>query len=180
MKSHARQEIEIMRREAELAALHEPDARPDTSGGNRTAPENLSIFLGHGRSPEWYKLKDFLERKLQQKVVQFNSEPAAGLSTSQRLESMMQSSSFAFIVMTAEEERIGVDGKKFARDNVIHEAGLFQGKLGFKRAILLVEEGCVEFSNIVGLVQIRFPKGDILARSEEIREVLKREGLFEG
>lgn len=65
-----------------------------------------------------------------------------------------------------------------ARLNVVHEAGLFQGRLGFRKAIVLLEEGCEEFSNIHGLSQIRFPKGDISARFEKIREVLEREGLI--
>lgn len=34
---------------------------------------------------------------------------------------------------------------------LIHEAGLFQGHLGFEQAILLLEDGCEEFSNIYGL-----------------------------
>ena len=65
-----------------------------------------------------------------------------------------------------------------ARENVIHEAGLFQGRLGFRRAIVLLEEGCAEFSNIKGLGQIRFTKGKIKAVSEEIRQVLEREKLL--
>ncbi len=66
-----------------------------------------------------------------------------------------------------------------ARMNVIHEAGLFQGRLGFTRAILLIEEGCEEFSNMQGLGQIRFPKGKISAAFEEIRQVLEREGIVD-
>jgi predicted nucleotide-binding protein len=49
------------------------------------------------------------------------------------------------------------------RMNVIHEAGLFQGRLGFTRAIVMLEEGCEEFSNIEGLGQIRFPNNNIKA-----------------
>jgi predicted nucleotide-binding protein len=64
-----------------------------------------------------------------------------------------------------------------ARENVVHEIGLFQGRLGFGRAIILLEEGCEEFSNIQGLGQIRFPKGNIGAKFEDIRAVLEREGL---
>jgi predicted nucleotide-binding protein len=64
-----------------------------------------------------------------------------------------------------------------ARLNVIHEAGLFQGRLGFQKAIILLEEGCEEFSNIHGLGQIRFPDGNISAKFEEIRKVLEREGI---
>ena len=78
--------------------------------------------------------------------------------------------------MTAEDEQ--KDNLMRARMNVIHEVGLFQGRLGFKKAIVLLEEGCEEFSNIVGLGQIRFPKGKIKAAFEEIRETLEREGLI--
>ena len=78
--------------------------------------------------------------------------------------------------MTAEDEH--ADATKHARENVIHEVGLFQGRLGFRRAIVLLEEGCAEFSNITGLSQIRFPKGNIRASFEEIRRVLEREGIL--
>ena len=82
----------------------------------------------------------------------------------------------AFLVMTAEDEH--TDSTLHARENVIHEAGLFQGRLGFERAIILLEEGCQEFSNIHGLGQIRFPKGNIKAAFEDIREVLEREVII--
>ena len=61
--------------------------------------------------------------------------------------------------------------------NVIHEVGLFQAKLGLKKAIVLLEEGCEKFSNLHGVVEIRFPKGAIRATFEEIREVIEREGI---
>ena len=47
--------------------------------------------------------------------------------------------------------------------NVVHETGLFQGRLGFNKAIVLMEDGCDEFSNIHGLTQIRVTKGKISA-----------------
>jgi predicted nucleotide-binding protein len=90
---------------------------------------------------------------------------------------MLDVAAIAFIVMTAEDEQ--PDGKIRARMNVVHEAGLFQGRLGFTKAIILLEDGCEEFSNIEGLGQIRFPKGNIAARFEEIRRVLEREGLID-
>jgi predicted nucleotide-binding protein len=77
-------------------------------------------------------------------------------------------------------ERPGERIKLHARLNVIHEAGLFQGRLGFKKAIILLEDGCEEFSNIHGLGQIRFPKGKINAKFEEIRQVLERESTIWG
>jgi predicted nucleotide-binding protein len=86
---------------------------------------------------------------------------------------MLEESSFALIVMTGEDET--KDGKLHARQNVVHEAGLFQGKLGFSRAIILLEDGTEEFSNIYGLQQIRFPKGKIIETFGEVLAVLKQE-----
>jgi len=98
-------------------------------------------------------------------------------SENARQSSTADNAAVAFLVMTAEDET--AEGQMQARMNVIHEAGLFQGRLGFTRAIVLLEEGCEEFSNISGLGQIRFPQGNIAAAFEEIRRVLEREGLIQ-
>jgi predicted nucleotide-binding protein len=134
------------------------------------------IFIGHGRSPLWRELKDFIEGRLHLPWDEFNREAVAGYSTTDRLNAMMSQAAFAFLVMTAEEEH--ADATLHARPNVVHEVGLFQGHLGLTRAIVLLEEGCSEFSNIIGLSQIRFPHTDIKARFEEVRRVLEREGLL--
>ena len=134
------------------------------------------VFIGHGRSPVWLELNDFLEKRLHLSVDEFNSVSVAGVPTVTRLEEMLDAAAFAFLVMTAEDEL--PDGKRQARLNVVHEAGLFQGKLGFKKAIVLLEEGCEDFSNIHGLNRIQFPKDTISAKFEEIRAVLEREGLL--
>ncbi|MGB6943362.1 MAG: nucleotide-binding protein [Bryobacteraceae bacterium] len=131
------------------------------------------VFIGHGGSPAWKELRDFLDKRLHLEWIEFNRDPPAGYSTKERLEQMLAEANFAFLVMTAEDSR--PDGTLHARENVIHEAGLFQGRLGFTRAIILLEEGCEEFSNIEGLIEIRFPKGNIMAKSEDIRQVLERE-----
>jgi hypothetical protein len=140
-----------------------------------TVPPPTTIFIGHGRSAVWRELKDLLSESLGLSWQEFNREPIAGMSVVERLETLLEKVGFAFLILTAEDEH--ADNSMHARENVIHEAGLFQGKLGFRRAILLVEEGCAEFTNISGLQTIRFPRGDIMAKSEEIRRVLKREGI---
>ena len=89
---------------------------------------------------------------------------------------MLGIAAFSFLIMTAEDEQS--DGKFHARLNVVHEAGLFQGRLGFRKAIIILEDTCEEFSNIHGLGQIRFQKGNISAKFEDIRRVLEREGLI--
>jgi predicted nucleotide-binding protein len=133
------------------------------------------VFIGHGRSPVWRELKDFLHDRLRLPWDEFNREAVAGFTTFERLDEMLGSASFAFLLMTAEDEH--VDASLHARENVVHEVGLFQGRLGPRRAIILLEDGCEEFSNIVGLSQIRFPRGRVSAAFEEIRRVLEREGV---
>lgn len=143
------------------------DSEAKVSGGK--------VFIGHGRSHIWRELKDFIQDRLHLGWDEFNRVPVAGVTTISRIETMLDEASFAFIVMTAEDEQH--DARLHPRLNVVHEAGLFQGRLGFGRAIVLLEEGCEEFSNITGLGQIRFPKGNIGAKFEEIRRVLEREKL---
>lgn len=136
-----------------------------------------NVFIGHGRSHAWRDLKDFVQDRLRLPWDEFNRVPVAGLTNIARLSEMLDAAAIAFVVMTAEDEM--ADGATQARMNVIHEAGLFQGRLGFTKAIVLLEDGCQEFSNIQGLGQIRFPKGNISAVFEAIRQVLEREGVIE-
>lgn len=142
-----------------------------------SARVGTNVFIGHGQSSAWRDLKDFIQDRLHLPWDEFNRVPVAGFTNIARLSEMLDNAAIAFIIMTAEDEQS--DGKMHARMNVIHEAGLFQGRLGFEKAILLLEDGCEEFSNVQGLGQIRFPTGALSVKFEEIRRVLEREGLVE-
>ncbi len=145
----------------------------------RRVPERVgsNVFIGHGRSPAWRDLKDFVQDRLRLPWDEFNRVPVAGVTNIARLSEMLDNAAIAFLVLSAEDEM--VDGEFQARMNVIHEAGLFQGRLGFSRAIVMLEDGCEQFSNIDGLGQIRFPREKISGTFEEVRRVLEREGLIE-
>jgi predicted nucleotide-binding protein len=158
---------------ARQAGTHLARRKRQTNGQRATTSH---IFIGHGRSAAWRELKDFICERLKLPYDEFNRVSTAGIATTQRLNEMLTSAAFAFLVLTAEDETS--DGKQQARMNVIHELGLFQGRLGFGRAIILLEDGCEEFSNIHGLGQIRFPKGNIRDSFEKLREVLEREGIL--
>jgi predicted nucleotide-binding protein len=136
---------------------------------------NKKIFIGHGRSLVWHQLKDFLTDRLHLSCDEFNSEAVAGKTTTARLQELLDNAGLAFLVMTAEDTHS--DNSAHARENVIHEAGLFQGHLGFERAIILLEDGCTQFSNIHGLSHISFQKGNMATAFEAIRLVLEREKL---
>ena len=150
------------------------------SNSGRSAPASSgasshSIFIGHGRSPVWRELKDFIADRLALRWDEFNRDSVAGIATTERLVQMLDNASFAFLIMSAEDEH--ADASVHARANVIHEVGLFQGRLGMRKAIVLLEEGCNEFSNIHGLSHIPFPRGRVSSAFEEIRRVLEREHI---
>jgi predicted nucleotide-binding protein len=167
-------EVVRLEREEEMARRSEADnvsVATAVKTGNR-------VFVGHGGDQTWREVKDFLVDRSHLEYEEFNREATAGISTAERLQKMLDESVFALIVMTAEDEH--GDGKRHARENVVHEIGLFQGRVGFRRAIVLLEDGCEEFSNIEGVRQIRFQRGRVSAKFEEIRRTLDREGLMSG
>jgi hypothetical protein len=154
------------------AVTSPPPAAPPralTTAGKR-------VFIGHGHSSAWKDLRDFIRDRVLLDYDEFNRVPVAGTSNKERLTEMLDASAIAFLILTGEDETS--DGKTNPRLNVVHEVGLFQGRHGFGRAIVLVEEGCEGFSNIEGVGYIKFPKGGIAAKFEEIRRVLEREGFL--
>jgi predicted nucleotide-binding protein len=164
-----------------LAALSDEEfnaLKPsNTTAGKRTsvAAENC-IFIGHGRSKLWARLNVFLKDELGLKTVFYESESRVGESIVPILQKMLAEATFAVLVLTAEDET--GDGPKRARQNVIHEAGLFQGRLGFDRAILLVQKGLEAFSNVDGLQHIPFSNDNIEETFYQLQRALKAKGLL--
>ncbi len=138
-----------------------------------TPPDPPKVFIGHGNDQQWRLLKDHLHDHHGIEVHAYEIAPRAGISIKEVLEQLLNSSSIAFLVLTGED--IKNYDELHARENVIHELGLFQGKLGFRRGIILLEEGVAEFSNISGLTQIRFFKGNIRETFGDVLAVIKRE-----
>ncbi len=145
----------------------------DKQHGVKPATSKLTVFVGHGHDPQWEKLRNFLERFERLNVTYYESRSTAGYATGEVLQGLVASADMAFLVHTAEDE--DGSGGKHARENVVHEAGLFLAQIGSKRAIVLLEEGCSEYSNIKGIGQIRFPKGQIENSFGEVAQVLVRE-----
>jgi hypothetical protein len=125
------------------------------------------VFIGHGRSSAWRELAEHLRDLHGYPVITYESEPLAGQANTDVLNRLIEQASFAILVHTAEDEQAG--GGLRARQNVVHETGLFQGRLGFSRAIIVRQHGCDAFSNLAGLhelhyqVEIREAFGEVLA-----------------
>jgi len=151
----------------------EPNGKVEILGRATTAS---CVFIGHGRSALWARLQLFLEKDLGLQTVTYESESRAGESIVPVLEKMLGQATFAVLLLTGDDETAA--GEKRARQNVIHEAGLFQGRLGFRKAILLRQEGLEDFSNVDGLQYIAFHGDRIEQTFWELQRVLKREGLL--
>lgn len=132
-----------------------------------------TVFIGHGRNIAWKDLKEHLVDKHHINVEAYETGARAGHSIRDILEDMVAASSFALLVFTGEDKQ--VDGAIRARQNVIHEAGLFQGSLGFARAIILLEDGVEEFSNVQGIQYIPFAKNNIKEAFGDVLATIQRE-----
>lgn len=160
-----------------IEEVHEifQSAEKDCALPKDTSPSEKEpvIFIGHGNSPQWRDLKDHLHEKHGYVIEAYEIGARAGHTIRDILQDMLQKSSFAILVMTGEDT--DALGKTHPRDNVIHELGLFQGKLGFTHAIILLEDGTEEFSNIHGIHQVRYKKGNIKETYGEVLATLRRE-----
>jgi predicted nucleotide-binding protein len=130
--------------------------------------QSSGIFISHGHNELLkLKLKDFVENRLKRRAVVLSEQPSAGMTVVEKLERVSNECSSAIILMTG-DDALRYGGVR-ARQNVIHELGFFQGKYGRNRVILLVEEGLELFSNISGIVYIRFDPNNFDAAFESLR-----------
>jgi len=154
---------------------HSDSCRMSLADKETALRKRLRIFIGHGHDSAWRDVKDHLHEKHGYMIEAYETAPRAGLTITDVLKDAKRDSGFAILVMTAENK--DADGHFRARENVIHECGLFQGKLGMKRAIVLREDGCEEFSNLAGVQYIPFAKGRVQETFGEILATIKREFL---
>ena len=123
--------VTFRRSDIERLKRLKPAKPPEQEGQKIMATAGQTIFTGHGHSLVWRELQNFLQNRLHLTTDEFNSVSTAGVATSSRLEEMLYNAAFSFLILTAEDEQ--PDGTLRPRENVVHEAGLFQGRLGFKR-----------------------------------------------
>ncbi|WP_091232677.1 TIR domain-containing protein [Microbacterium sp. 3J1] len=131
------------------------------------------IFIGHGgASTAWHDLLHHLNQQHGLEVIAYETGSRAGHSIRDILEDMLAESTFAILVMSKEDEQVAIEGEKprfRARQNVVHEAGLFQGRLGFSRAIIVKEDDVEMLSNVEGVQYVPFTShiretyGEVLA-----------------
>lgn len=134
------------------------------------------IFIGHGgASGAWREVKDHLHELHHYNVETYETGSRTGHAIRDILDEMMTANTFAILVMSAEDEQADADGTIRARQNVVHETGLFQGRLGFAKTILLKARTTASFSNIDGIQYIEYDEGTVSTTFGFILAALKRE-----
>jgi predicted nucleotide-binding protein len=106
-------------------------------------------------------VQSYIEKDLSVDTLELGQQPNRGRTVLQKLDEESDKCCFVVVVMTGDDD-VGL-GAPRARENVLHEIGFFQGKLGLENVCLLHEEGTNIPSNIHGLVYIPFPKGLVSA-----------------
>lgn len=136
-----------------------------------------SIFIGHGRSNLWNEVVRMLKDDCELDCINyFEKETHAGKFIGDALREFNRETTFAIIVMTAEDETS--EGELRARQNVIHEIGFFQGKLGFEKVAILKQKQVESSTNIDGLQYIEFDESHIKQTFYELQKMLKREKII--
>jgi hypothetical protein len=137
--------------------------------------KSFTVFVGHGGNPAWRELKDHLRDLHHYSIDHYERVSNSGLPIWSRVHMMLQNATMAVIVLTAED--IGGDeGQRVrARQNVIHELGLCQGRFGVTRTLPLVERGVEIPSNILGLEHIPFDAGRIREAFGHVLAAIRRE-----
>lgn len=171
--SESRVTVEAPRRDIVYRLMEEFENRRESARVPLRTKNQPTIFIGHGQSSEWRDLKDHLVEQHKYAVEAFDIGARAGHTVRDILDQLLKRSTFAIVVMTGEDEQ--GDGVLHARQNVVHEAGLFQGRLGFARVIVAVEHGCELFSNLDGVIQLRFQPGHIKEIFGDVAATLRRE-----
>jgi sugar/nucleoside kinase (ribokinase family) len=141
----------------------------------RSRARPLGIFISHGKNAEWFAVQRFVEDRFASPVYSFESAPWGGHELSEALSKTLERCSLSVCVLTAED--FTDDGRKFARQNVIHEVGLFQGQHGFDRVVLLVEEGCDFVPRAATPYAIYFPHNQVYQAFYQLAEIIKSHGF---
>jgi sugar/nucleoside kinase (ribokinase family) len=141
----------------------------------RSRSRASGIFISHGQNPEWFAVQRFVEGRFESPVYSFESASWGGHEVSEALSKYLERCSLCVCILTAED--MTDDGRWFARQSVIHEIGLFQGKHGFDRVILLVEEGCDFVPQAAASCAVYFPHNRINHTFYQLAETIRAHGV---
>jgi sugar/nucleoside kinase (ribokinase family) len=144
----------------------------------RAGGQPRGVFIAHGGNPEWLAVQRFIEERFGLPVYSFESSSWSGRQITEALGDFLDRCNFAVCVLTAED--FTGDGKRLARENVVHEIGLFQGRHGFDRVVVLAEDGCDFVPHTARPYTIEFPHNGINRTFYGVDAMIRSHGLEVG
>jgi hypothetical protein len=144
------------------------DGRP-----HRTSSPPAGVFIAHNDDAQWDVVHRFLEQECGVAVYSLSLD-VPGEELADQMRRYLSRCGFAVCVLSASS---GAGADRHADHSVVHQAGILQGRYGFARVAMLVEEGCEMFSNVAGLIRFDFRAGHVETTFWQLERMLRREGL---
>lgn len=152
-RKHAKAHLESLRDLLEKCSVPSSDsAEVSESIGDG------SVFIVHGQNHDKLAEVKHLLGQLGIECCVLQDEPNAGQTIIEKFESHGGSSSYAIVLLTADDKGGSKQGDHIqdrARQNVIFEFGYFCGKLGRQRTVALYEPGVEIPSDLQGFVYVK-------------------------
>jgi sugar/nucleoside kinase (ribokinase family) len=139
--------------------------------GHRWEAEPSGVFIAHGGAADWLAVKELVEAELNLRAHYFERQTWGSIAVTEAIAANLERCSFAICVLTAED--LTAEGKRLARQNVVHEIGLFQGRYGFDRVVVLAEEGCDYVPSLALPYCITFAHNGIRSTFWRVRTMIK-------
>jgi sugar/nucleoside kinase (ribokinase family)/predicted nucleotide-binding protein len=134
------------------------------------------VFLVHEGKRDWQAVRRFIVNECKLQVFELSLANVDENSLAEIMEEQLPRCSFAVCVLSTEASPGGV--AENADQDLVHQAGILQGRYGFKRVAILAEESCKTFSNIAGLIHLDFPSGQVETTFFELERMFQRESLI--
>lgn len=155
---------------------------PDLSKGFLQQTETTSgpaaglaaVFIVHNENQQSVAVRHFLERDCGLVTHELSTAQVGETNLAALMDRYLDRCGFAVCLLGADAP---LGGHAPADQNLVHQAGIFQGRYGFGKVAILAEEGCDTFSNIAGLIRLDFPRGQVDATFYDLERMLEREGL---
>lgn len=160
------------------------DIAPDLSRGflqqteslARNAVQPTAVLIMCDDDRYRHQVQRFITERCHLSVQEWRSGRMAANDLISELDRELSHCSFAVCLLG--DDASGAGSRKRANQDAVHQAGILQGRYGFGRVALLIEEGCDMFSNLAGLIRLDFPVGRVETTFLELERMLQREGVM--
>jgi sugar/nucleoside kinase (ribokinase family) len=134
------------------------------------------VFLVHESKRDWQAVRRFIVDQCKLEVFELSLAGVDENALAEIMAEQLPRCSFGVCVLSTDVSPGGAAGN--ADQDLVHQAGILQGRYGFKRVAILAEQSCMTFSNIAGLIHLDFPSGKIENTFFELERMFQREGLI--